>query len=481
MSDPRSEPVSAQGVPAADGRAAVIDIDARIDAMPRVGLSALGGAGLLLCYFFSNYDITVIALVVPALLRELQVSVLDLTHPVIWNLVGYCVGAYAFGRVADRYGRQRGLLLTISLLGLGGGLSALSWDLASFTLFRFLAGCGMGSVLALCSTYIGEIAPKNKRGAYLVKLYTVQAVLLIAVGFASLPILASSPTYGWRILLAFGGLALLALFMINGRGLHESPRWLHAAGRTREAERLLLAMERRVRSTPGVQAAAARQDGVEVPDVAPADPGTEARADQAMPTLALFRPPYLRRMLIILGFWFIYYIAVYGFLSYTPLLLESLGATPSGALFVTVLGRLVTIIVPLLMLALIERIERRTLIVIGTLIMAAGLLVLLLPLGQVAASAGVLLINFGINFVVMPAFIYTAEIFPTRARGTAAAIGDGLGHLGGAIAPVVVLPVLVGFGGAAAVWVITGLTLLSGLIVTFGVRTRNRSLTEIAS
>jgi putative MFS transporter len=81
----------------------------------------------------------------------------------------------------------------------------------------------------------------------------------------------------------------------------------------------------------------------------------------------------------------------------------------------------------------------------------------------------------------MPAFIYTAEIFPTRARGTAAAIGDGLGHLGGAIAPVVVLPVLVGFGGAAAVWVITGLTLLSGLIVTFGVRTRNRSLTEIAS
>ena len=63
--------------------------------------------------------------------------------------------------------------------------------------------------------------------------------------------------------------------------------------------------------------------------------------------------------------------------------------------------------------------------------------------------------TFAVGNIGPPAFTYTAEIFPTRARETAAATGDGVGHLGGAVAPFVVLPVLVSFGATWAMWSLT--------------------------
>jgi putative MFS transporter len=63
----------------------------------------------MLCFFFANYDIAVLAITLPSMRDELGLAGAQLGYPVTWNLVGYCVGAYAFGHIADRHGRQRGL------------------------------------------------------------------------------------------------------------------------------------------------------------------------------------------------------------------------------------------------------------------------------------------------------------------------------------------------------------------------------------
>jgi putative MFS transporter len=446
-------------------------LNARIDNMPKVGLSIGGGLGLLLCYFFANYDISVTALVVPSLMSQLNFSVIDLAGPVTWNLLGYGVGAYAFGWVGDRFGRQRGLVLTIIILAAGGFLTAISWDVLSFSIFRFIAGCGMGAVLALCSTYIGEVAPKDQRGRYLSKLYTLQAVLLVVVGFGSLPVLSALPEVGWRMLLAFGGLVILALFFLNKHAMVESPRWLAENGQIERAEAIVAQFETRIRHT---------YNGEVEPPEEPTPATGAVEVAQVGPMATLIRAPFLRRLITILLFWFIYYIAAYGFLSYTTLLLEGVGVAQGESLFITVASRIASVVVPLLMIFLIERIERRTLITIGAAIMIVGVGVLLLPLTPVSGILAVTLVNLGIGWLVVPAYIYTSELFPTRARGTASAIADGVGHFGGAVAPFVVLPVLISFGAVPALWVILGCTVVSGIMVQANPKTRNRSLLEIS-
>ncbi|MEV5409891.1 MFS transporter [Thermopolyspora sp. NPDC052614] len=446
------------------------DVDARIDAMPKVGLSRAAWFALMLCFFFANYDISVLTITLPSMRDEFGLAGAELGYPVTWNLVGYCVGAYAFGHVADRYGRQKGLALTIAALGAGGFLTALSWDVWSLTFFRFLTGCGMGAVLALCSAYIGELAPKNQRGGYLSRLYLMGTVLLLVIGFASLPVLSASPA-GWRYLLAFGGLVLLVLPLVSRHALVESPRWLVAMGRTQEADRIVRQMESRV--------------GLPQGGALPADHHREghetAAAEEKVAARALFRPPYLSRMLIVLGFWFIFYIAMYGYSSYLPLILEGIGISTSDAVLVSVLTRAMPLISAVAAVLLVERMERRTMVVIGTLVFAASLLLITLNLGETVATVGALFSSFGIAFMATPAYTYTAEVFPTRARGTAAAIADGVGHLGGAVTPFVVLPILTGFGARPASFVMVALLVIAAGIIRLGVRTRDRSLIDIAA
>jgi putative MFS transporter len=439
--------------------------------MPRVGLSRAAWFALMLCFFFANYDIAVLAITLPSMRDELGLAGAQLGFPVTWNLVGYCIGAYAFGHIADRHGRQKGLILTIAALGIGGLLTAISWDVWSLTFFRFLTGCGMGAVLALCSSYIGELAPKNQRGAYLSRLYLVGTVLLILVGFASLPVLSASSS-GWRYLLAFGALVLLVVPLVNKTALVESPRWLVTKGRHEEADRIIRQMEARVGLTPGGTVTA----------VSPPEVTADASHDpETLPARALFQKPYLGRMLIILGFWFIFYMAMYGYASYLPLILEGIGISTSDAVFVTVLSRVTPLLSVLAAVLLVERMERRTMVIIGTLVFAASLLLIALNLGETAATIGALFSSFGIAFMATPAYTYTAEIFPTRARGTASAIGDGVGHLGGAVAPLVVLPILTTYGARPAVYTMVALLLVAAGIIRLGVRTRDRSLTDIAA
>jgi putative MFS transporter len=467
VSEQPSSPMSLAG-----SRVSARSVDARIDAMPKVGLNRAAWFGLMLCFFFANYDISVLAITLPSMRTEFGLAGAQLGYPVTWNLVGYCVGAYAFGHIADRYGRQRGLILTISALGVGGLLTAFSWDVWSLTFFRFLTGCGMGAVLALCSSYIGELAPKNQRGVYLSRLYMVGMVLLILVGLASLPVLSAS-TSGWRYLLAFGGLVLLVVPLVNKRALVESPRWLVATGRPAEAEGIVRRMESRLGLVPGGAVAAD-----DVPGRETHEPSAE---EEKVPARALFRTPYLGRMLIVLGFWFVFYVAMYGYASYLPLILEGIGISTSNAVLVTVLTRITPLLSAVAAMLLVERMERRTMVVVGTLVFAASLLLIALNLGEAAATVGALFSAFGIAFMATPAYTYTAEIFPTRARGTAAAIGDGVGHLGGAVTPFVVLPILTTWGARPAAFAMVVLLLVAAGIIRLGVRTRDRSLTEIAA
>ncbi|KRE50920.1 hypothetical protein ASG92_26210 [Arthrobacter sp. Soil736] len=446
-----------------------LTLDQAIDRMPKVGLNKGAWTALFLAFFFANYEISVFALSIPGMRTSLGLQAANFAWPVTWNLVGYCVGAYIFGYIADRHGRQRGLLLTFLALGLGGLLTGFVWDEFSLSLFRFIAGCGMGAVLALCSAYIGEMAPRNRRGHYLARVYLWGGVLLLFVGLASLPLLSALPAMGWRLILAFGGLALLIAPFINNRSLTESPRWLAEHGQFEKASAIVRQMEINAGLNPTPATAPFLEEVSEPTDT-----------DDESPLRSLMRKPYLKRLLVVLSYWFIFYIALYGYSSYLPLLLEGIGITTSNALLITVLTRITPLIAGFIVVLLIERMERRTLIIAGTIIFAVSVALIVSGWGETAATTGAVLSGFGIAVMATPAYTYTAEIFPTKSRGTAASICDGLGHLGGAVAPFVILPILINLGAVSAGVAIIAFLIISAGLIRMGVRTKGRSLEDIA-
>ena len=79
-------------------------------------------------------------------------------------LLGAVAGALLFGWLTDRLGRKKLFFITIAVYLTATALTGLSWNLASFLLFRFVTGCGIGGENAAINSTIQEIVPSRYRG-----------------------------------------------------------------------------------------------------------------------------------------------------------------------------------------------------------------------------------------------------------------------------------------------------------------------------
>lgn len=267
----------------------VAQLNARIDRLPRPGLRWPVYAVVGLSYFFAFYEISTFAYTLPAMRTALGLVGGQVAYPVAANLAGYAVGSYLLGRLADLRGRRVAMMVTVAAVAVSATATALSWDVWSLTVFRFFSGVSTGAEIILAATLISELSPAKKRGRYVMLNYLWGTAGLAATPFITLGLLEVG-TVGWRLVYGFGAVAALLIFVMRGRYLPESPRWSVLHGREDDAERLVSSMEERCRTQLG-------RELPPVPDVA-ADKA-EGRGSAA----ELFRPPYLRRTVVALGFW----------------------------------------------------------------------------------------------------------------------------------------------------------------------------------
>src|SRR5579863_380383 len=163
-------------------------------------------------------------------------------------LTGAVLGALIFGYLTDRWGRKKLFFITLAVYLGGTLLTAFSWNLWSFCLFRFVTGSGIGGEYAAISSAIDELIPALYRGR--VELIVNGSYWIgAAVGSLSTLIILDphiiNPKLGWRIGFAIG--ALLGLFILLLRKhVPESPRWLMTHGRRQEAEQSIAEIEHRV-------------------------------------------------------------------------------------------------------------------------------------------------------------------------------------------------------------------------------------------
>jgi MFS transporter, putative metabolite:H+ symporter len=458
MGEPSREAAGAQ----------VAALAARIDRLPGWGMSWGVFVMVGLSYFFAFYDITAISYTLPELTRLWHLSEAELAYPVTLNLVGYMVGALTLGMVADRVGRRPALLATVAVLTAGGLLAALAWDIWSLTAFRFVTGLGVGAEIALAATIVTESSPSVRRGRYMQLTYLWGACAFAVTPFVALRLLALPGGNGWRLVFGVGAVVAVLMLFMRRRRLPESPRWLVLHGRGGTAERLVAAMEARCQA----------RSGAELPPVVARPPEDESRA--TVPVNELLRPPYLRRVAIVFGFWLTWYIATYAYLGYFPTILIRMGLSEASGLLTSALSALAFPIGGVVALLLVDRAHRSHLMAAIAVVFAAGLALVATGPGPALVFVGGLVgaLAIAANSV---GYLYTAETFPTRARATALSLADGVGHLGGVIGPIIVVAALGGLGGGGALWVLVGTLLVAAVVIGVGgTRTAGRGLTEIA-
>ena len=159
---------------------------------------------------------------------------------------GAVLGALVFGRLADRLGRKRLFLLTL-LVYMGATVAtAFSTGFASFALFRFATGIGIGGEYAAINSAIDELIPARVRGRVNLAIngsFWIGAALGALLSLVLLDARVLGPQLGWRAGFLVGAVLALAILLVR-RHVPESPRWLLAHGQAAEAERVVAQIER---------------------------------------------------------------------------------------------------------------------------------------------------------------------------------------------------------------------------------------------
>jgi MFS family permease len=156
-------------------------------------------------------------------------------------LVGWAIGGIVFGKIADRIGRSRTLMLTILLYSLGTAACAIAPSLPLLLLFRFIASLGIGGEWAAGASLVAEVVPEKRRVEAGALLYTSAPLGLFLAVFVNSLIstvyLADHPETSWRWVLGCG--LIPAAFAFFVRTLVKEPEvWEKSAadqrGRIRE-------------------------------------------------------------------------------------------------------------------------------------------------------------------------------------------------------------------------------------------------------
>ncbi len=163
-------------------------------------------------------------------------------------LVGAVLGALIFGYLTDRLGRKKLFTVTLGLYLVAAFLTAISWNFASFAVFRFLTGAAIGGEYSAINSAIDELIPARVRGWADLAINGTFWLGSAAGSLASLVFLDRRflpIDLGWR--LAFGlGAALGLVIIALRRHIPESPRWLLTHGQPEEADRIVARLEQQI-------------------------------------------------------------------------------------------------------------------------------------------------------------------------------------------------------------------------------------------
>ena len=384
-------------------------------------VAAIGG-------FLFGFDTAVINGAVDAIQHSFALSPTATGIAVACALVGSAVGAWFAGRIADRLGRVRVMVIAavlFTLSSLGSGFAFTLWD---FVAWRVIGGIGVGIASVIAPAYIAEIAPAALRGRLgsLQQLAIVLGIfvsLLVDAFFAQVAGGAGQPLWfglaAWRWMFIAGVVPAIA-YGVLALQIPESPRFLVARGQLEAAARVLRDMLGEIDIAAKVRDIAASMKRDHAPSL----------SDLRGPRFGLLGIVWIGIVLSMLqqlvGINVIFY--------YSTTLWHSVGLTEADALAISVATSVTNVLVTIVAIALVDRIGRRPLLLVGSTGMALCLAAMAIafahgdgdhlaaPYGTIAlVAANGYVVFFGVSWGPV-VWVLLGEMFGNRIRASALAV-----------------------------------------------------------
>jgi SP family sugar:H+ symporter-like MFS transporter len=402
-----------------------------------IGKIALVAASAAMGGFLFGFDTAVINGAVDAIKDWSGAASWLLGFAVAGALLGSAIGAWFAGPLADRHGRIAVMKIAAAIFFLSSIGTGLAWDIAALSVFRFFGGTAIGAASVIAPAYIAEVSPAAYRGRLgsLQQLAIVTGIfvaLLSDFALARLAGGAEQPLWfglqAWRWMFIAAAVPSAIYGCLAGM-IPESPRYLVLRKRYAEAAAIL---GRFVGNLPPVE-----ERIVEI-EKSLGDEKARSLRDLAGPTFGLLPVVWTGILLSV----FQQFVGINVIFYYSATLWHAVGFTQEDALAITVITSVTNIAVTLVAIALIDRLGRRPLLIIGSLGMALTLGVMAYVFGtaptamvqgsaqpQLGATAGVVavisanlyVVFFGVSWGPV-VWVLLGEIFNNRIRAYALAV-----------------------------------------------------------
>ncbi|MDR3065792.1 MAG: MFS transporter [Comamonas sp.] len=360
--------------------------------------------------------------------------------------IGMLIGAFVFGRLADRIGRRPVLMMAVVIDAFAGVASAFAPEFAWLLVLRFITGIGVGGTLPVDYTMMAEFLPSDRRGRWLVLLESFWAVGTIFLAILAL-VAVNWGDDAWRVIFFVTGLPALIGVVLRFY-IPESPMYLNRNGKSEEARKVL----QRVAKVNGASS-----------DI----PALQPEKQERKSLLALFSQDLRRRSVSLFLAWALISIAYYGVFVYLPVKLSSEGfAFMRGQVFLVVLA-----LVQLPGFALsaygVERWGRKPTLIGFLLLSAVGCMLYSLGSSPFVVIGSTLLMSFSLLGTWGALYAFTPEVYPTDLRASGMGMAGAVARFGGLFAPAIIAPIMATHftwalavlsamlvGGALSIWAV---------------------------
>jgi sugar porter (SP) family MFS transporter len=369
-------------------------------------IAALGGV-------LYGYDMGIIAAAIIFVRHSFALSTFMEELVVSIVLVGAMAGAMVGGAIADRIGRRATLVWAGAIFIAGSVLAPLSPNVATLIIARAIIGIGIGFTSVTAPVYVSELAPPQSRGM-MIGLY--QFALTLGIALADLVGYWLAKEEAWRSMFAIAAVPTL-FFLGVILTVPESPRWLFAHSREKDAESVLLRY---------TDASGAQQFLADIRE------GLKAPIEQSWK--ALLTPAVRGSVFIAAGFTVLQQVTgINTIIYYGPQIFELAGiSSHSNSILATLIVTIVNVIGTVVGITLVDRVGRKPLLYVGVGGMTIALFALAFAFSRqtgLSGSLGVIAIGCLVLYIGCFAFslgaiawILVSEVFPLRVRGRGVAV-----------------------------------------------------------